>query len=287
MTTLFDYKWRGCWADGMRFCIGFDPDYDKIPQKWKRFGSIKGIFGFNRSLVDETAEYAAAIKPNLGFYLAKGSDGVRALEETFSYCQKHHGGKPMILDCKSGDIGSSAEQYASFVFRHLNADAATLSPLLGLDGAMPFLEYTDRTSFVLCRTSNTGGNEFQNRVVPLTEKEAQDWHLPTGSCLPFYQLVAYRVSREWNRLHGNCGLVVGATFPEELKRVRDIVGDMPILSPGIGKQKGDLKLTVKYGLSGIKPLLAINSGSNIIFDPEPGKKAKELCDEINMELAEL
>jgi orotidine-5'-phosphate decarboxylase len=171
---------------------------------------------------------------------------------------------PVILDVKLADIGNTNEGYAREAFDYYKADAMTVHPYLGKEALQPFLDRKDKGIFVLCRTSNPGAGEFQDRFVNLTPAEIDEWGLMPGTRLPLYQLVAYRVSREWNT-NDNCGLVVGATYPEELRQVRGIVGDMPLLIPGIGAQGGDVEATVNAGRDSHGHGMIINSSRSIIF----------------------
>lgn len=201
-------------------CIGLDPDPELIPGL--------DIFDFNRAIIDATYDLVCAYKPNLAFYEALGVDGIQLLVKTLEYIPKHI---PIIADGKRGDIGNTARAYAKALFVTFGFDAATVNPYLGFDSVEPFISYQEKGIFILCRTSNPGALDFQNQL--------------SSDGVPLYQLVA-RKAREWNT-RGNIGLVVGATYPEELKAVRQLCPDMPLLIPGIGPQGGDMASAVRYG----------------------------------------
>ncbi|MDO8673171.1 MAG: orotidine-5'-phosphate decarboxylase [Dehalococcoidia bacterium] len=212
-------------------CVGLDPDPALMP--------IADIFEFNKAIIDATADLVCAYKPNLAFYEAQGLKGLEALYRTRSYIPSSI---PVIGDAKRGDIGNTASAYARALFESLDFDAATLNPYLGRDAVDPFLAYESRCSFILCRTSNKGAIDFQNLEVA----DKNPGPAATGDRMPLYEMVAKR-AREWNT-RGNVGLVVGATYPEELKMIRLICPDMPILIPGIGAQGGDLEAAVRNGI---------------------------------------
>jgi orotidine-5'-phosphate decarboxylase len=195
-----------------------------------------------------------AFKPNLGFFLAGGAAGIIALERLIHYVPPEI---PVILDAKFGDIGSSAEQYARGAFEAFHADAVTLSPYVGADAIKPFLAYADKGVFVLARTSNPGATEFQDLIV---EDE------PRGAPgTPLYEAVV-RKATEWHRQGpGACGVVVGATYPQELKRIRSLAPDLPFLVPGVGAQGGDLAITVQHGptADGLGPV--VNASRSILY----------------------
>jgi orotidine-5'-phosphate decarboxylase len=242
-------------------CVGLDPDPELMP----KFGLLE----FNKAVVDATADLVCAYKPNLAFYEALGISGLEALQKTIEYIPDHI---PIIGDGKRGDIGNTAKAYAKALFVTFGFDAATVSPYLGFDSVEPFISHKDKGVFILCRTSNPGAVDFQNLV------DAQG--------MPLYEAVA-RKAMDWN-VHGNIGLVVGATYTEELKAIRQLCPEMPLLIPGIGAQGGDLASTVKYGIDakGGNAVIAI---SRQILYASRGKdfaqaaqhKAQELRDNIN------
>ena len=249
-------------------CVGLDSDLEKIPGFLK--GSSKQpLLEFNRAIVDATKDLVCAYKLNMAFYEAVGQKGLEALEKTVQHIPKSIF---IILDGKRNDIGNTAQKYAQALFETFKADAVTVNPYLGKDGVAPFLEYKDKCSFILCRTSNPSARDFQDLNVD-------------GKLL--YQVVAQRI-REWDT-NGNCGAVVGATYPEELESVRSILGEsIPILIPGVGKQGGSVEKTVIYGTNSKKELAVINSSREIIFAgagedfaEQARKKAETVRNEIN------
>jgi orotidine-5'-phosphate decarboxylase len=214
-------------------CIGLDPDVTLMPKV--------DLLEFNKAIVDATADLACAYKPNLAFYEALGIDGLKVLQKTIEHIPDHI---PVIGDGKRGDIGNTAKAYAKALFETFGFDAATVSPYLGYDSVEPFLGYGDKGIFILCRTSNTGAADFQCLV------DAQG--------RPLYEAVA-RKAKNWDT-RGNIGLVVGATYPDELKAIRQLCPEMPLLIPGIGAQGGDLASAVKNGIDarGEKAIIAIS-----------------------------
>jgi orotidine 5'-phosphate decarboxylase subfamily 2 len=236
-------------------CVGLDIDLNQIPNKF--LNSDDPIFLFNRDIIEATKEYVCAYKPNIAFYEMYGIYGLTALAKTIEFI--HSLEMLVILDAKRGDVGHSSNAYAKSLFEVYKADATTVNPYMGHDSVKPFIDYYERGVFVLCLTSNSGFQDFQTK----------------GAEEPLYKSVARRV-KEWND-YGNLGLVVGATKPEVLKEVRELVGDMPILIPGIGAQGGDLEASVKNG--GERSI--INSSRNILYVPCPKAEAKKLRDEIN------
>ena len=228
-------------------CVGLDPDPELMP-------AGMGVLEFNRAIVDATSDLVCAYKPNLAFYEALGTEGLRALEKTVTYIPD---AIPVIGDAKRGDIGSTARAYARALFETLGFDAATVNPYLGYDSLEPFIEYRGKGVFILCRTSNAGSVDFQDLV--LSGKSAG----VEGGERPLFEVVALR-AREWNA-PGNVGLVVGATYPEELRRVRQLCPQMPLLIPGIGAQGGDPASAVRYGLDARGEKAIISSSRQIIY----------------------
>ena len=232
--------------------VGLDPDPDRLPAVVADADLPR--WAFNRRIIDATHEHAACYKPNAAFY--EDSDGWRALRETIAYA--HGKDVPVLLDAKRGDIGNTARQYARILDDDHGpaADAITVNPYLGRDSLDPFLQQTDTGVFVLCRTSNPGGADLQ------------DLELAAGE--PLYERVA-ALADVWNE-HGNIGLVVGATAPEELADVRDIVPEIPFLVPGVGAQGGDAEAAIEYGLAETEPNTTpvglVNSSRGIIFAGE-------------------
>jgi len=228
-----------------RVCVGLDPEIERFPVHLR--SRSDAILAFNRAIVDATADLVCAYKPQIAHYAAVGAE--EALLETIRYIRERAPGVPVILDSKRGDIGSTAEKYAKEAFERYGADAVTVNPYLGRDSAEPFLQYADKGIVVLCRTSNAGAREFQDLVVD-------------GRKL--YQIVAESVAREWNS-RGNCLLVVGATYPEELADIRARTGEMTFLVPGVGAQGGDVEKAVRSGRTAAGAGLVINSSRGIIY----------------------
>lgn len=243
--------------------VGLDPEFEKIPERFKQMGFPQ--FEFNKFVIEETHEFAAAYKPNAAFYEARGDQGWRELAMTVAYLREQHPDIFTIFDAKRADIGSTNEQYAKAIFDELGFDAVTLHPYFGAEALEPFLRRDDKASIILCRTSNKGAGEFQDLV--------------SGE-RPLWQIVAERVSREWNH-RGNCMLVVGATYPKELRAIRGVVGEMTLLVPGIGTQGGSVKDAVEGGVNSEKLGLIIHSSKSVIFSEDPAGAAGDLRDEIN------
>lgn len=246
----FLQKLEAHWKKSRFVCLGSDSDYSKIPVFLKLGKSIEqSIIIFNKKIIDETYDLICAYKPNTAFYEAYGVQGFSALKKTIQYIRRKYPKILIILDAKRADVGSTNLGYVKFAFDELCADAITLHPYLGQEALEPFLARKDKFVFVLAKTSNPGAGEFQDLEV-------------NGK--PLYKIVAENVAKKWNR-NGNCGLVVGATYPVELKTIRKIVGEMPILIPGIGAQGGDIKQTVHAGKNSKGSGMIINSGRAIIF----------------------
>ena len=237
------------WGEEKFVCVGLDSDYKKIPECIKTKSIRNSIFLFNKEIVYQTKDLVCAYKSNRAFYAPYGDKGTLALRDTIAYIKEVAPDVPIILDAKEGDIGNTNDGYVGENFDYFGADAVTISPYLGHLANKPFLNQTDKGIIVLCRTSNPGVDEFQDLIV---------------DGIPLYQRVAYNVSHEWNK-NSNCLVVVGATYPEELAKVRKIIGDMPILIPGIGAQGGDVEKTVLNGQDQNGAGMIINSSRNIIF----------------------
>jgi orotidine-5'-phosphate decarboxylase len=226
-------------------CVGLDPDPARFPAHLK--GRDDAIFEFCRTVVDVTADLACAFKPQIAYFAARRAED--QLEALIAHIHEKHPGVPVILDAKRGDIGSTAEQYALEAFERFRADAVTVNPYMGRDSVEPYLAYPDKGVILLCRTSNAGGSDLQ--------------FLDVGG-EKLYERVARLAAGTWNTT-GQIGLVVGATFPAEIARVREIVGDMPLLVPGIGAQGGDVEATVKAGRTAAGTGLLINSSRAILY----------------------
>lgn len=226
-------------------CVGLDPTPSRFPETLK--GDDDAVFTFCTAIVDATADLVCAFKPQIAHFAALGAE--QTLERLIAHIHDKHPGIPVILDAKRGDIGSTAEHYASEAFDRYQADAVTANPYLGQDSIRPFLDRADKGVIVLCRTSNPGGADFQN-----LDCNGQ----------PLYLRVAETIAQRWNN-HGNCALVTGATYPEELGKVRERVGDMPLLVPGIGAQGGDVEAVLKHGLASDGAGLMISSSRAILY----------------------
>ena len=229
-------------------CVGLDPEISKLPSEIKN--NKNPLFEFNKAIIDATAEFVSVFKPNSAFYEALGSDGIEQLKLTADYLKEHYPDIPIILDAKRADIGNTNNGYTSFIFDHLGMDAVTLHPYLGREALEPFLNYKEKGLIILCRTSNLGAGEFQDLQI---------------DSKPLYQHIAKHVSEKWNK-NNNCLLVVGATYPDEMKTIRDIVGsDMAFLVPGIGAQGGNVEAVMKSGLDKNKQGLIISSSRDILY----------------------
>ena len=226
-------------------CVGLDPEPSKFPEHLHRAPDM--VFDFCAAIVDATADLVCAFKPQIAHFAALRAEDT--LERLIAHIHAKHPGVPVILDAKRGDIGSTAQHYASEAFERYQADAVTLNPYLGRDSIQPFLDRADKGVILLCRTSNPGGADFQ----------ALDC-----SGQPLYLRVAETIARDWNA-HGNCALVTGATWPEELGKVRAVVGDMPLLVPGIGAQGGDVEAVLRHGRTAAGTGLLISSSRAILY----------------------
>lgn len=240
-------------------CVGLDSDISKIPEHIRNGEHPQSTF--NKAIIDATYDLVCAYKPNTAFYEARGKAGIEALKMTCGYIKEKYPEIPIILDAKRADIGSTNEGYVKFAYDYLEVDAITLHPYLGKEAIKPFLDRTEKTVFILCRTSNPGAGEFQDLLV----RRSQSAEAEALEDLPLYQIVAEHIVKNWN-YNGNCGLVVGATYPAELEIVRRIAGDgIPFLIPGIGVQGGDVEKTVKAGVDKDGLNAIINSSRGIIF----------------------
>lgn len=232
-------------ANDSLVCVGLDPEIDRFPLPLR--GRPQAILEFNRAIIDATADLVCAYKPQIAHYAAVAAED--QLLATIRYIRERAPNVPVILDSKRGDIGSTAEKYAREAFERYGADAVTINPYLGRDSAEPFLAHADKGIVILCRTSNVGAREFQD--------------LESGG-RKLYQIVAEQVAREWNS-QGNCLLVVGATYPDELADIRARTGDMTFLVPGVGAQGGDVEKAVKSGRRTDGKGLVINSSRGILY----------------------
>ncbi len=289
------------WAANKFVCVGLDSEYVKIPE----FLSVDSVnventlVGFNCTIINATDDLVCAFKLNIAFYEAWGDEGLRALKRTIAHIQRIAPDVPVILDFKRADIGNTNTGYVQLAFEYLKADAITVHPYLGGEALQPFLDCKDKGIFVLCRTSNPGAGELQDITVPVSGDEVEHftkaqvqmgWNVVSGMNTDLYLHLGYQVSKHWNK-NGNCGVVVGATYPEELDRVRRIVGDMPILIPGIGAQGGDLEKTISAGKDSRSKGMIINSSRGIIFASDDTdfaeaarRETEKLHDAINLQL---
>jgi len=226
-------------------CVGLDPELAKLPAHLR--DKPDAVLEFCTAIVDATADLVCAYKPQIAHFAALRAED--ALERLITHIHEKHPGIPVILDAKRGDIGSTAQHYVTEAFDRFRADAVTLNPYMGRDSIQPFLDRADKGVILLCRTSNPGGADFQA--------------LDCGG-RPLYLRVAETIARDWNA-HGNCALVTGATWPEEIREVRARVGDMPLLVPGIGAQGGDIEAVMQAGRSADGTGLMINSSRGIIY----------------------
>ena len=254
-------------------CVGLDPEPSRFPPRFR--GEDKEILTlhFCKAMIEATAPYACAYKPNIAFFELLGPNGMHVLQEVIRAIPAN---LPVILDAKRGDIGNTARAYAETLFDIYQCDAVTVSPYLGHDSLTPFLNYKDKGIFVLCRTSNPGARDLQDLRVQTSE----------GNERPLYEVVAQRV-QSWNEA-GNCGLVVGATYPQELRDIRTLCPDMPILVPGIGTQGGDLEASVRAGVDAHGERVLISVSRSILYASSEGDyataaatQARTLRDQIN------
>lgn len=261
---LLEGAWR---RNDSLVCVGLDPEPAKFPAHLR--GDPDAVFVFCRAIVDATADLACAFKPQIAHFAALGAED--ALLRLIRHIHERHPGTPVILDAKRGDIGSTARQYASEAFDRYGADAVTVNPYLGRDSVQPFLDRAEKGAIILCRTSNPGARDLQD--------------LDVGG-RRLYQHVAETVAREWNG-NGNCALVVGATYPEELADVRGRVGDLPLLVPGVGAQGGDAAAVVRNGCTKDGAGLMVSSSRAILYAGDGGdfaQAARAAADSLRSEI---
>ncbi|RME26930.1 MAG: orotidine-5'-phosphate decarboxylase [Candidatus Zixiibacteriota bacterium] len=243
-------------------CLGLDLDRKRMPSEYA--GSTKGMFEFAHRIIDATSDLVCAYKPNLAFYEALGSEGLSLLR---LICQRIPRQIPIILDGKRGDIGNTSTHYAQFLFEYLGGRWVTLNPYMGYDSLRPFLEYKDCGVFILCLTSNSGSKDFQ-----LLRVDGK----------PLYQVVAEKVAY-WDKEH-NCGLVVGATHADQLRDLREIAGDMPLLIPGVGAQGGSLERAAVNGTYGFKKTAVINVSRSVLYasaEKDFAQRARQELEKLN------
>lgn len=254
--TAFMAQLAASWArSDSLVCVGLDPEIERFPRQLAAHPSP--IFQFNKAIIDATAELVCAYKPQFAHYAAYEAED--QLERTIEYIHRSYPGVPVILDSKRGDIGNTAERYAIEAFERYGADAVTVNPYLGGDALEPFLKREDRGVAVLCRTSNPGARDLQDLEVGpgmgpgMVDRQRR-----------LYHVVAELAARRWNA-RGNCLLVVGATYPKELAEIREIVGEMPLLVPGVGAQGGDVAQVVRNGQTAAGTGLLVSSSRAILY----------------------
>ncbi len=272
MSFMSALKQRWEQADTL-VCVGLDPEPAKFPATFAN--DPDAVFHFCRDIVDATAEYVCAFKPQIAHFAALAAES--SLHRLIAHIHAAHPDIPVILDSKRGDIGSTAQHYASEAFDRYQADAATVNPYLGRDSVQPFLDRADKGVVILCRTSNPGASDLQDLPVQSENDGAR----------PLYQHVAETIARDWNA-HGNCALVVGATWPQQLREVRAIVGDLPFLVPGVGAQGGDVEAVVTNAKTTDGTGLIVSSSRAILYASNrddyadaAANAARALRDEIN------
>jgi orotidine-5'-phosphate decarboxylase len=226
-------------------CVGLDPDLSRLPHHLEK--TPESIFLFNKEIIDATHDLVCAYKPQIAYFSAISAE--QQLEQTIEYIKSNYPQIPVILDAKRGDIGSTAEMYATEAFGRYHADAVTINPYMGYDSAEPFLRYQDRGIILLCRTSNSGAGDIQDLII---------------DGIPIYEHIAKLIAEKWNA-NNNCLLVVGATWPAQMSKIRSIVGDMPFLVPGVGAQGGNVEEMVKAGQTNDGTGLIINSSRAILY----------------------
>ncbi len=311
----FKQKLEKQWEKGKFVCVGLDPDVRKFPTHLKSLHTEEQqVFDFLKEVIDSTAKIVAAFKPNCAFFEKFGFLGARIYVMICQYIKAFHPDVVLICDAKRGDIENTNNGSAEFFFDRCGGDALTIHGYLGPEANQPFLKRADKGVFMLCRTSNSGAGEFQDRMVEITPEEARMFNLPAGKQsapfdyeisvpeaemmarelyarkrqMPLYQFVAARVSHFWNE-KGNCGLVTGATYPEEIKMVRQVAPHLPLLIPGIGKQGGDLEKSVRaarmrFLISSSRDILYASHGED--FAQVARAKAIELDKQIRALVAE-
>jgi orotidine-5'-phosphate decarboxylase len=264
--SFYPRLWQRWQQARTMLCVGLDPELEQLPPSLleqlprpaSRNESYDGIaellYRFALLIAEATSDLVCAFKPNAAFYERYGAAGWRALESIIHTLAFRYPDVPVILDAKRGDVGSTSQAYADSAFGSLRADAVTLHPYLGQDALQPFLEHAEYGCFILCRTSNPGAAEFQDLIVRRED----------GTGEPLFLAVARRVASTWNE-NNNCGLVVGATYPQELQMVRGVAGDVPILVPGIGAQGGDLASVIRAGLDSQGGGLVISASRSILY----------------------
>lgn len=273
MMNFLDKLLAASRAQNSLLCVGLDPEFDRLPAQLHDMPVARAITYFCRAIIEATAPYVCAFKPNLAFFEVLGPDGMYVFQDVLQAIPGHI---PIIVDAKRGDLGNTARNYAAAAFDVYGCDAVTVNPYLGYDSVAPFLAYDEKGVIFLCRTSNPSARDFQD--VPVYDED--------GKVRPFYEVVAQRV-QSWNKA-GNCGLVVGATYPQELRTIRSMCPDMPILIPGVGAQGGDLEASIAAGVDefGEKAILAVSravlfAGEGKDFATAAANEARGLRNRIN------
>jgi orotidine-5'-phosphate decarboxylase len=244
--VTFIEKLKSAWSSQRSLvCVGLDPDLARLPAHLPK--TPAGVLEFNRAIIDATHDLVCAYKPQIAYFAAISAE--QQLLATIEHIRRVCPQIPVILDAKRGDIGSTAEQYATEAFSRYQADAVTVNPYMGQDSAEPFLRHTERGVILLCRTSNRGAADLQDLLV-----DGQ----------PLYEHVATMIANKWNA-RGNCALVLGATWPAQIARIRSLVGDLPFLVPGVGAQGGDVEQLVHAGQTADGTGLIINSSRGILY----------------------
>jgi orotidine-5'-phosphate decarboxylase len=254
MQTLRD-RWA---AANSLVCVGLDPEPAKFPAQFAN--DPDAVFQFCRDIVDATAAYVCCFKPQIAHFAALSAED--ALQRLIAHIHAEHPGVPVILDAKRGDIGSTAQHYAAEAFDRYQADAVTANPYLGRDALQPFLDRADKGVIILCRTSNAGAGDVQDLMI---------------DGRPLYAHIATKIASEWNQ-HGNCALVVGATWPQQLRDVRAIVGEMPILVPGVGAQGGDVAAAVGNACTDDGTGLIVSSSRAVLYASSDQAFARSAAD---------
>jgi len=250
--------------------LGLDSDWSQIPQEYKVLGREEGQFQFNKDIIDGTHDLVCTYKPNLSFYF-DSEEGERALKRTVDYIHQAYPGIPVLADDKLGDIGNTNDGWVRMLFDRFDFDATTVSPYMGGEALRPFLEQKNKGIVVVCKTSNPGGGEFQDLQVPIddftsdVQEKIELMRISGGTKIPVYMAVANRVSKHWNRVSNNCGLVVGATYPEQAEQIREIDPRMQFLVPGVGAQGADLQKAVATSMNVNNGGIVVNSSRAIIF----------------------
>lgn len=263
MNAIHKYEHRADSVSSL-ICVGLDSAFDQLPAEFLQVEHPQ--FAFNKWIIDQTHSYVSAYKPNIAFYEARGPHGLHELKMTMEYLHENHSDIFTICDAKRGDIGNSNKGYVASIFDWYGFDAVTLNPLVGKEALMPFLERDDKASIILCRTSNPGSGEFQQKEL---KKRGLLW-----------EYIAEQVANEWNEKE-NCMLVIGATYPDDLRQARKIIGEMTILVPGIGVQGGNPLEITKIGLNNNGLGLILNASRSVIFSDNPATTALSLRDAVN------